>query len=454
MSILYFALLVPLIVTIIFYLIKKHKFMWWEFFIPIVSVFFMILISKTIINYSSIHFTEYWGSTITAVFEEEPYNEWHSEQCSYTTTDSKGNTTTHYYDCSHQENYGPEWYAVTNLNERFNISEKLHDKLVKQFGDKKFVIDSHNNYDNDDYCVNSNGTKFDGKEVGDKSNIYQTSWNGDDNTRKSYVSEHSYVNKIKATDLSIFNIKMVDEKDVDSLGLFRYPEISNGLDFPTILGGNVSDNIQEKFKRLNGKFGVSNQLRIWILIFENKPISIAQYQENYWVKGNMNELVICIGKKGNDIIWSHAFSWSLSDVLTVEVKNEVLNLYTYRDSVVKIKNPVIPLTKNLKNKVMGKVGKNLPDVLPIKLPLRDSIIKIKSSNPVLTEETLNNYYEFLNNNLNKFKRRTFKEFDYLTVEPSNTAVIWIYILAFIISIAVNIWVISNDFDDNNNDNRY
>ena len=449
MSILYFALIVPLIITIIFYLIKKHKFTWWEFFIPIALVFLMIVISKSIINYSSIHFTEYWGSTITAVYEEEPYNEWHNEQCSYTTTDGKGNTTTHYYDCSHQENYGPDWYAVTNLNEKFSISEKLHDKLVEQFGTKKVVIDSRDNYDNDDYCTNSNGTKFDGKEVGDKSNTYQTSWNGSDDTRKPYTSEHSYVNKIKASDLSIFNIKMVDEKDVDSLGLFRYPKISNGIDYPTILGGDVSNDIQEKFKRLNGKFGVSNQLRIWVLIFENKPMSIAQYQENYWVRGNMNELVICIGKRGHDIIWSHAFSWSLSDALTVEVKNEVLNLYTYRDSVIKIKNPIIPVTKEFKNKIIGRNSKNLPDVIPVKQSQHDSIIKIRSSNPVLTEETLNNYYEFLNNNLNKFKRRTFKEFDYLTVEPSNGAIICVFILALLMSIGINVWVISNEFEDNN-----
>ena len=455
----YLALLIPLVVTGVFYIFNKHKFVWWEFFIPLASVLIAVVISKAIIDYSSVQFTEYWGSTITSVFEEEPYNEWHHETCSYTTTDSEGHTDTHYYDCSHQDDYGPQWYAVTNINEKFSITEKLHDELLQQFKTRKTRIDTRKNYDSDDKCVGSNGTKFEGKRVGDISSIYETTWSGDDNTRKAYTSQHSYENRIKASDLTIFNISMVKEKDVDSLGLFRYPKyegggifgFTQGFEYPTILGGNTSKETQEKFRKLNGKFGVSNQLRLWVLVFENKLMSIAQYQENYWVRGNMNELVICIGKKGNEIQWSHAFSWSLSAELTASVKDEVLNLYTYTDSVVKIA-PVIPLTKELNKKILGKTGKKLPDVLPLPIQANaDTIIKIKSAYPVLNEETWNTYYEFLNKNLSRYERRSFKEFSYLSVEPSKGAVIFIYILAFLITIGVNIWVIKNDFDDDNDD---
>ncbi len=460
----YLALLIPLIVTFIFYYFKKHEFTWWEFFIPIASVLVMIIISKLIINYSSVRFDEFWGSTITAVYEEEPYNYWHSETCSRSVpcgTDSEGNTEycTEYYDCSHQDDVGPSWWAVTDINERFGITEKQHDELVLQFKTKKAIIDSRRNHDSRDRCVSSNGTKFEGKRVGEMSHVYQTLWNGSDDTRKAYVSQHSYVNKVKASDLSIFNISLVNDEQADSMGLFKYPEYrgdglfsyTQGLDYPTILGENVSKKTQEKFKRLNGKFGVSNELRLWILIFENKPMSIAQYQENYWVKGNKNELVVCIGKKGNEIQWSHAFSWSHSDILTVEVKNKILELYTYRDSVVK-KTPVIPITKEVKNKIMGDKGNKLPDVLPIKNQAsNDTIIKIKSTYPMLTEKTWNELYDYLNQNLHKFKRRSFKEFDYLTVEPSTGAIIFVYIFALLITIGVNIWVISNDVYDESND---
>lgn len=464
MSILYLAFLIPLVVTGIFYYFKKHEITWWEFFIPIGCTLVMIFVSKLIIQTTTVNFTEYWGSTVTAVFEEEPYNYWHSETCSRSVacgTDSEGNTEycTEYYDCSHQDDVSPSWWAITNLDEKFGISEKQHDELLKQFGTKKTNIDSHDNYAPRDYAVGSNGTKFEGKRVGEISYVYQTSWNGSDNTRKAYTSKHSYVNKIKASDLSIFNISIVKEEDADSLGLYKYPEYNGGglfsntegLEYPTILGGDVSKATQEKFKRLNGKFGVSNQLRLWILIFENKPMSIAEYQENYWVKGNKNELVVCIGKKGNEIQWSHAFSWAISSTLTAEVQNQVLNLYTYKDSIIKRNLPVIiPVTKDLKKKVLGKAGEKLPDVLPLPNQVTaDSTIRVKSQYPVLTEQTWNDYYNYLNANLNKFQRRSFKEYDYLTVEPSKGAIILVFVLSLLISIGVCVWVSTNEFYDEN-----
>lgn len=459
----YLALIIPIIVTGVFYFLRKSEFTWWEFFIPIGVALVAIVISKAIIDHTSVQSTEWWGSTVTAVFEEEPYNYWHSETCSRTVacgshTDSDGNTVTdyctEYYDCSHQDDVSPSWWAVTNLNEKFNISEKQHDEIVKQFGTKKTSIDSHNNYAPRDRAVGSKGTKFEGKRVGEVSYVYQTSWDGSDNTRKAYVSQHSYVNKVKASDLSIFNIRIITDEQADSMKLFKYPEYNGGgfftntegLEYPTILGGNVSKETQEKFKRLNGKFGNTNQLRLWILIFENKPMSIAEYQENYWVKGNKNELIICIGKKGDEILWSKAFSWSHSAELTAAVQNEVMNLYTYRDSVIKRNIPaVVPTTKEIKGKILGKSGEKLPNVLPIpQQVIADSTIKVKSAYPRLTEETWNNYYNYLNQNLNQFKRRQFKEFNYLTVEPSTGAVIFIYVLVLLISLGVNIWVITNE----------
>lgn len=460
----YLSLLIPLIVTLVFYFIRKSEFQWWEFFVPFVTVLVAIVISKLVIDHASVTFTEYWGSSVTSVYEQEPYNYWHNETCYRQVacgTDKDGNTIycSEPYDCSHQVDVGPSWWAETNIGESFNITEQMHDELVIQFGTNKTAIDSRENYSPRDRCVGSSGTKFEGRRVGEISYKYQTNWDGSDNKRKAYTSQHSYTNKIKASDLSIFNLQVVKEKDVDSLGLFRYPEykdgffgMTKGLEYPTILGGNVSKETQEKFKRLNGKFGTSNQLRLWILVFDNKPMSISQYQKNYWVNGNKNELVVCIGKKGDEIVWSDAFSWAHSDVLTTAVKNEVLNLYTYKDSLVKREVPkVLPTTKELQKKVMGKAGKKLPNnMIPVPTQnISDTTIKVKSQYPVLNEQTWNQYYDYLNNNLNQFQRRSFKEFDYLTVEPSTGALVFIYILALLISVGVNFWVINNEFHNEN-----
>jgi len=460
--IVYFALFIPIIVTGIFYLIKKHEFVWWEFFIPIGSVLIVTLITKLLIDHSSVQFTEYWGSTVTAVYEEEPYNYWKHQTCTRSVpcgTDEDGNTEycDETYDCSHQEDVGPSWWAVTNIDERFGISEKTYDELVKQFGTGRSIVDSHENYSPRDRCSGSRGTKFEGKQVGKVSYVYETRWGGQENTRKAYVSEHRYVNKVKASDLSIFNMKVVKEEEADSLGLFEYPSYQSkwfsgeaGLQYPTILGGSVSKETQEKFKRLNGKFGPTNEMRLWVLVFENKPMSITEQQKNYWVKGNMNELVVCIGKKGNEILWADAFSWAHSDVLTVAVKNEVLNLYTYKDSLVKRNIPqVLPVGKDIQKKVLGEVGEKLPaGVVPVpKQVSADTIIKVKSSYPMLTEKTWDEYYNFLNQNLHQFQRRSFEEFNYLKVEPSTGAIIFIFIFALLVSIGINFWVINNDISE-------
>jgi len=451
--IIYLALLIPIIVTGIFYYFKKDEFTWWEFFLPFAATLVAILISKLIIDYSSVQFTEYWGSTVVSVYEEEPYNYWHHQTCteSYPCgTDSKGNTRycTRTYDCSHQEDVGPKWYAITSMGENIDITEKQHDDLVSKFGTEKSVIKTRKNYDSNDRCVSSSGTKFQGKRVGVTSNIYRTNWDNTEDTRKAYVSAHSYENRIKASDLTLFNIKVVDDKQADSLGLFRYPEYSsgswrgkaNGLDYPTILGNGFSNETQEKFRRLNGKFGVSNQMRLWVLVFDDKLSSIGNYQENYWVRGNKNELVICIGKKDEEIKWAHTFSWSTSNILTAEINQKIINLYSYKDSIAKKNLPtIIPVTDKM------KINKTKLKVLPVPTEtLKDDVIKIKSTSPVLTEETWNELYIYLNQNLNRFERRNFEEFDYLTIEPSTGAIIFIFIFSLLISIGVNIWNIKND----------
>lgn len=448
MGIVYLALLIPILVTGIFYLFKKHEFTWWEFFIPIASVALIIFISVKIAEKSTTRFTEYWGSTVTQVIEEEPYNYWQHQTCTRTTTDAKGNTHMTTYDCSHQVDVGPSWEAVTNLGEHIVITEKFHDDLVKQFGTPKKIIKTRKNHDSGDRCTGSKGTKFEGQRVGKTSNILATTWDGRDQTRKAYCSQHKYENRIKASDLSIFNISVVKPRLADSLGLYEYPLRSgslgkhqrktgknrkgvmlyDGWDYPTILGENIPESIQEKFRQLNGKFGASNEMRLWVLVFDDADPITGRMQENYWVRGNMNELVLCIGRFGEEIQWAHAFSWATSNTLTVEARNAVLDLYTYKDTII--------------------AGQKLP-VLEIGMDDQTKRIKL-SKTPVLTEQTWNDLYVWLNNNLQQFERRTFDEFEYVKVIPSKNAKIFIYLLALIISIGVNIWATNNDIYEGSN----
>lgn len=406
--IIYGAILLSFAITLVFYLLHKDQYKWWEFFLPPISTAVVALVFKLIFSTIGYNFNETWGSTIVSITEQEPYNYWHSETCYHDVpcgTDSDGNTEycSEPYDCSHQVDVGPEWKAVTSINEHLSLTEKQYDSLVYQFGytmNSRTIIDQHRNHSPNDKSAwfSSRRSKFEGKKVGKVSYVYETKWQGEDHTRKAVSTIHKYVNKIKASDLTIFNIKVIDKKQADTIGLFEYPKMTDYFSYPTILCDSISPRIQENFRKLNGKFGPSNQMRLWVLIFEDKPATVGEYQKNYWVKGNMNELVICMSKKDTLLQWVNVFSWTTNESLPIEIRNYITN--------------------------QGKVN----------------------------EKSLDELYTYLNENLSKFQRRDFSEFDYLKRRNKPWENIVVYIFGILASIGMNFWVSRNEFSDNENFN--
>jgi len=400
----YGAIVLSFLITLGFYLHDKTQYKLWEFFLGTAATTIVVVIFKLCFNAFGDSYTETWGSTIVSVYEQEPYNYWHSETCYRqvacgTSTDSNGNTTTQYcsepYDCSHQVDVGPHWYAVTDIKEQISITEHQYDSLSYIYGGKRFITNENNNYDSRDKCVSSKGTKFQGKQVGQTSYEYRVDWQKTETTRKAIATQHKYTNKVKSSDLTIFNISLVNKVQADSMGLFNYPKLKDEFTYPTILGTKVSPAINENFRKLNGKFGPTSQMRLWVLVYENKPSIIGNYQENYWVRGNMNELVVCIGKQDTTIQWVNVFSWTTNEALKIQI--------------------------------------------------RDYIINQKS----VTEKHWNELYMYMDNNLNTYKRRDFKEFDYLKRRTKPWEIILAYIFGIGVAIGMNFWASTNDYKDEN-----
>lgn len=401
----YLTLLIPIFTTLGFYLFFKHKFAWWEFFIPIASTLIVIVITKLIFDTSNVKFDEWWGSTVVEVYEEEPYNEWHHQTCTRSVpcgTDEDGNTEycDETYDCSHQDDYGPRWYMATNIGEIIYITEAEYEHMKKLWETPRLTIKEIRNHSPRDRAVGSNGTKFEGTQVGKVSHFYKCEWPNVDSTRVPFVSRRIYENRVKASDLTVFNISIVDETTADSLKLFKYPEKgprgNDGLYFPTILGGNISEDIHQLFRQLNGKFGVSDSLRLWVLIYpKGTPEVNAAYQENYWVKGNKNEIVICLSlDQNNHLQWVHSFSWGMPTGITEATKMQAISIETFDHN--------------------GWV----------------------------------NYAKWLDENLHTYKQRDFnKEFSYIKLKPTKASIITIIILAIVISVGTNFWAIYNEIND-------
>ena len=401
--VIYLALLIPIFTTLGFYLWKKYEFKWWEFFIPIFGTLLVIVGTKLIFDTTNAKFTEWWGSTSIAVYEEEPWNEWIHQTCteSYPCgTDSDGNTQycTRSYDCSYQADYGPEWYFQTDIGETVGCYENDYEEMLAKWGTPKVTVKKRENHAPRDRAVHSDGTKFAGTKVGSVSYVYKYTWDRKENSRVGFTSKHRYKNRIKSSDLSVFNITVVTEEDADSLKLFKYPEGPkgrDGLDFPTIMGENVPKDIHDRYRAINGKYGKSDSLRLWILVFPSgTPAVNATYQENYWVNGNKNEIILCMALDRNDKVeWAHSFSWGQPTGIAEAVKTEALN-HQFNDT------------------------------------------------------GWWNYSEWLDANLHRFAKREFtEEFSYVKLKPSNASIITIIVLAFVFAIGTNIWAIMNDIND-------
>ncbi len=230
---------------------------------------------------------------------------------------------------------------------------------------------------------------------GDK---YKFHWQGERETCELMVTEHSYENKVQVAK-SVYSYPEVSEQEVKQYKLFNYPEIKNHK-MPSILGkgGGNRKMGNAEFNWLNATLGKPKQLRIWVLLFNDQIPIAGQMQERYWKGGNKNEFVICIGLTADQVKWCHTFSWSDSQEPKITIRNYVMN---HREL----------------------------DLLEL----------AQFTGPELEK---------------KFKRKQFKDFAYLTVEPPFWAIIWCHVLVFLITVGITFWNVLNDFDNENFNSHY
>lgn len=219
--------------------------------------------------------------------------------------------------------------------------------------------------------------------------MYSTFWRGDDEGLEPVTVEEHYENKPKAS-LNVFHFGQVDSTDYNRFKPVDYPVIHDLWNQDCILG--YSDPAAERqLEILNARLGGVHHMRAYIVIFKNQPREAGIVQERYWEGGNKNEIVICIGvDDANNVQWGYDFSWTERQDYKIEIRNFA----------------------------EGQKKLDLSSVVSF-----------------LDTETKT-----------KWKIRDFKEFDYLTIEPTISQVIWILILTFITNGLVGWWIVVNDFE--------
>lgn len=218
-------------------------------------------------------------------------------------------------------------------------------------------------------------------------NKYVATWKNEPETIEPVTVSRSYENRVQASQ-SVFNFKTVNPADY---GLFQYPAIQ-GLRQQCVMGPGATEVVEKKFQYLNATLGAPKQVRLFVLVFQNQPIQAAMEQEAFWKRGNKNELITCIGvDRDLEVQWSHVFSWSEIDDLKIEARNQVmgmkkLDLVAYADWL----GPMIQ---------------------------------------------------------SKWVRKNFADFNYLTVEPTMSAVIWTFVLTLLVTVGIGVWAVLNNIDN-------
>jgi hypothetical protein len=371
--VIYLALVIPIITALVLLIWFKHKTTLWEFAIPFGISLILTIAFKFGVETSLTRDTEYWGGWVEQIRYYEDWNEYIHKTCTETYacgTDSKGNTRycTRTYDCSYVDYHPPYWRAYESNGMKLRISKDDYARLKAKFGTKEVFVDLKRNYHTDD---------------GD---MYKVDWGGTDETLEPITTSHTYENRVQAS-MSTFNYYEVDPKKD---GLYEYPGVNRHYYVPAILGpgGPTKQAAERKLQLLNAKLGRAKQVRVFILIFVDKPRDVGHDQENYWIGGNKNEFSLAIGVDSKyNVQWCHPFSWTKAELLKVETRQfveeqEQLDLVALADWLYP---------------------------------------KIKAD----------------------FVRMPFANFSYLTVEPPLWAILVTFIATLLANIGVSLWVILN-----------
>lgn len=303
----YLALLVPAITLLILLGYFRSTLHPAEVLLLITVPALLIFIAKWTTESIQTHDTEYWGSYATKAVYDEEWNEYIHKTCSSTTCTGSGKSrtcSTSYYDCSYVEDHPPQWYLIDTANNSFSMSPAEFDQFIKRWGNRSFQDLNHHYY-------TRNG------------NRYYTTWDNRPETLEGCVTTHSYENRIQASN-SIFKFLPVTNEDAKREGLFDYPAV-NGWKQRVVLGIN-SDGGEHSIQDINSTLGTSKQIKVFVLVFHNKPMQIASDQQNYWKGANKNEFVVALSvDDAGKTQWVWPFCWGNNEQLKVDTKDALMN---------------------------------------------------------------------------------------------------------------------------------
>lgn len=314
-------LLIPIIASGLAKYYHPRRVTTWEVGVPILAGLIAIFVGKMAADHYATSATEYWGGYLVQGNYYEHWNERvscrHTKYCTRTVkgkTESYPCGTEHSYDV---DDHPPYWEIINSNGENWRVPRQDFENLAQEWGNRVFIDMNRSYHTIDGDC-------------------YRTNWNQKYENLHPTVTEHSYENRIAASN-SVLNYREVPEEEKKQYALFEYPRTS--FFCTSVLGYSHPGNTD--LDKTNALIARANQVRIWLLCFKNQPLQAAYSQEAYWKRGNKNELVICTSLDAeNKIQWSHVFSWTDREELKIHTRQwiedrtgQVLDVKAFNDFV-------------------------------------------------------------------------------------------------------------------------
>lgn len=308
--------LLPILTCLFLYSVKGTMLDPWYYAICVLVSWLLTALIHWLMYRARVSDDEYLGSFIASVSHEDAW----TELIPYIVQvpagkDSNGNTI-YRQETRIREQYHPEqWMMDTNIGTRHYINRRSYQNIV------------------DTWRTAPYGYNYTGSHILGGVRYGRTYWFNDileankeepnplDNpyVRECFfplTEEHQYVNKVRNSH-SIFKFEAISKSKAKELGLYDYPPVK-GYFQQCILGREFPQEVHDAFLLLNSWYGAQHQIHVYVICFDAaKGIKIAEQQRAYWEGGNKNEFVVCLGLDGDQVKWSHAFSWMDEPTLSV-----------------------------------------------------------------------------------------------------------------------------------------
>lgn len=388
------ALIVPVGFMIYGFFFKRKFWDWWEyllvFFVPVMAILTVTAIARNTIP-KSVSAESIYSQGAS---HYEDWDEWIKKTCSES------------YAC------GTESYSCGSGKSRSRCTRtkyctRYYDCSYREYhpeywefemSDGSTMSTGRDEYEK--YCSSwGNKTFIDMHRdyYHDDGDRYQCRWNDDVMKLKVGTRGKEYENRLIATN-NVMGFRKLDSLDIARYGLYGNPSDNAGgltSGFPFILGSSDT-NAYRFLSGKNGTLGHMMQMTMLMVVYYDKPSDICEVQEDYWYGGKKNELILCVNvsKSTGKAIGAKIISWTKNELLKVKVRDSIL----------------------------GR-------------PKFDAYESVK---------ILDKFAEA------GWKRREFKEFEYIEVvgEITTTHVFIIWFLVIVISAAIGMWVTVNDFNNN------